>query len=224
MHSRTRRTCAAAAATLTLAAALAACTGEKTDAPRSGSQRDKAAVRACADGTFTWSGVKKTEKLTGVAARQRVGRGGAKLTEPLRRVYAPRPSVRAEGPGVSAAEVLFSLGKKTGVIESEARTLAEADGETWSFTDVHAQAPALGKSVTAVEGAGDIVQYAGVREVAGAFRYVCPGGKTTTGHARSWQVDIGGVLDCGESVDDSDLARQAAQRSCPAGSAAAKAA
>ncbi|MFE9772759.1 hypothetical protein ACFYOV_13955 [Streptomyces sp. NPDC005931] len=220
MRGTTRRSRAAGPLAVTLVALLAACSGGGTGEPRSSRTSEKAAVRACAGGMFAWSGVRKTDRLTGVAERQQLGKNGGKLTKPLTRVYTPRPSVQADGPVASPAEVLFSLGKKIGEIESDARTLAQTDGETWSFTDVHVKAPALDPSITAVNGPGDIVNYAGVREVAGDFRYTCPGGETVTGHARTWQIDMGGVLDCGESVD-SDLALQAARRACPQGSEAA---
>ncbi|WDV54309.1 hypothetical protein PV963_30100 [Streptomyces coeruleorubidus] len=56
----------------------------------------------------------------------------------MRRIHSPRPPVRAGGPAPFAAEVLFPLGKKTGEIESDARTLAEAGKEeAGAFTDVH---------------------------------------------------------------------------------------
>ncbi|PAZ11627.1 hypothetical protein CLM62_33980 [Streptomyces sp. SA15] len=224
MRGMAQRAWVAGLAMVALAAGLVACTGGegKVDS-RSSGKSDKAAVaKACADGTYAWSGVKKTDKLTGVSGVESLGDGGGKLTERLERVYTPQPSVRTSGPAVSAAEVLFSLGKKIGEIESEARTLAEADGDTWSFTDVHVEAPAINDGKTEVDGAGEFVRFAGVREVAGDFSYVCPGGKTTTGHARTWQVDITGIADCDESVGDSDLAREAARRACEEGSPATR--
>ncbi|CAM5738950.1 hypothetical protein SALBM311S_11032 [Streptomyces alboniger] len=73
-----------------------------------------------------------------------------------------------------------------------------------------------------MDGSGEFVTYAGVREVSGDFRYSCPGGRTSTGHARNWTVDMQGVLSCDESVGRSALALQAARRSCAAGTAATK--
>ncbi|WLW52432.1 hypothetical protein [Streptomyces sp. YU58] len=224
MRGITRRTGAAGLAAVALLAGLTACTGDKGKRDsRSSGKGDKAAVvNACADGTFTWSGVKKTDRLTGVSEVESLGKGGGKLTKKLERVYTPRPSVKATGPAVSSAEVLFSLGKKIGEIETDARTLAAADGETWSFTDVHVKAPDINDGSTEPDGAGHFVHFAGVREVTGDFSYACPGGRTTTGHARTWQVDITGVLACDESVGDSDLAVQAARRSCEEGSPATR--
>ncbi|MCD7439041.1 hypothetical protein K4B79_12475 [Streptomyces lincolnensis] len=222
MRGITRRTGAAGLAAVALAAALTACTGGegKRDSRSSGKGDKGAVVKACADGNFTWSDVKKTDRLTGVSEVESLGEGGGRLTMRLERVYTPRPSVRTTGPAVSSAEVLFSLGKKIGEIKTDARTLAEADGETWSFTDVNVKAPDINDGATETDGAGRFVHFAGVREVTGDFSYACPGGRTTTGHARTWQVDITGVLACDERAGDSDLAAQAARRSCEEGSPA----
>ena len=221
MHSTTRGTWAAGLARVALVAGLTGCSGGGDG--RAAAERSAPAVaKACADGTFSWSAVKKTEKLTGVSGVQTLGKGGGRLSDPLRRVYTPHASVKASGPVVSSGEVLFSLGRKSGEIESDARTLAETGGDTWSFTDVHAKAPALDGDSTTVEGPGKIVKYAGVREVAGDFSYTCPGGTTTKGHARSWQEDITGVLDCQEGFDSEGLDRQAARLSCEPGSPATR--
>lgn len=219
MRGTARRTCAAGLATVAMAAGLAACTGDEKDEPKSSGKGDKAVVKACTDGTFTWTGVRRTDRLTGVSEAQRVRDDGT-INVQLERVYTPKPTVRAEGPAVSPAEVLFSLGKRVGEIDSDAHTLAEVSGETWAFTDVHLAAPKLDSGLSKVTGPGELVEYAGVREWEGDFRYTCSGGKTTTGHARNWTVDIGGVLSCQESVDGDGLALQAARRSCEAGSPA----
>ena len=222
MRCSTRGTWATGLAGVALVAGLTGCSGGG-DGRAAAKSSAPAVAKACADGTFTWSAVKKTEKLTGVSGVQALGNGGGTLSDPLRRVYTPRASVKVSGPAVSPGEVLFSLGKKTGEIESDARTLAESGGDTWSFTDVHAKAPSLNGDRTTVEGAGEIVKYAAVREVAGDFRYTCPGGTTTKGQARSWQDDITGVLDCQEGVHHSEaLSRQAARLSCEPGSPATR--
>ncbi|MYW68997.1 hypothetical protein GTY65_33715 [Streptomyces sp. SID8379] len=225
---------ATALTALALAAALTACSGGgESDGPgrADGTKEHPAAsgtpqARACADGTFAWTGVRQTDKLTGVSdAATATGRDGGRRTKALRRVYTPRPDVTGEGPDVPAAEVLFSLGKKIGVIETDARTLARADGETWSFTDVHQKPPALDSNITEAGGAARDVLYAGVREVTGTFRHTCADGRSTTGRARGWTVDLGGILACDEPLDrsaDSALARQAARLSCDEDDAAAQ--
>lgn len=169
---------------------------------------------ACANGTFTWSHLTERDRLTGVSDPERLGEGGGALQGPLRRVHTPSPSVRAQGgPAPSAAETLFSLGKKTGVIDSDARTLAEAGGETWPFTDVRQPAPKLDNDRVKPDAGGELVQYAGVREVSADFRYRCPDGRTVSGHARNWTVDLAGLIDCDERPG-SALGREAARRSC----------
>ncbi|WP_344405497.1 hypothetical protein [Streptomyces longisporus] len=201
-----------------LFAGLTACTGGA-----SGHHEAKAPVRACADGTFTWSRIKQTDELTGISDVEVLGVGGGPLRHGMRRVSSPRPSVRAAGPDVSAAEVLFSLGRRIGEIDSDAHTLAEdGDGTTYAFTDVHAKAPAPAGRTSRIDGAGHFVQYAGVRMEEGDFRYSCADGTTTTGHARNWTLDMTGTLDCQVNVGRSDLARQAARRSCTAGSPATR--
>ncbi|MER7899743.1 hypothetical protein ABTX62_27405 [Streptomyces sp. NPDC096046] len=195
-----------------LVTGLTACTG---GAGGDGADRKTArpAAKACANGTFTWSHLTERDRLTGVSAPERLGEGGGALQHPMRRVYTPRPSVRADGPAPSPAEILFSLGKKTGEIESDARTLAEAGGDTWSFTDIGLPAPELDTDRVTPRASGEFVQYAGVREVSADFRYTCPDGRTVSGHARNWRIDIAGLTDCDERPD-SALAREVAERVC----------
>jgi hypothetical protein len=212
MRGTVRRACAAGLVIGVLVTGPTACTGEP-EGDGTARETGRARAKACAKGTFTWSHVTTRDRLTGVSEPERLGAGGGALQNPMRRVYTPSPSVRADGPAPSAAEVLFSLGKKTGEIDSDARTLAEAGGDTWAFTDVRLPAPELDDDRVTPGAAGNFVQYAGVREVAADFRYSCPDGRTVSGHARTWTVDFGGLIDC-EERPDSPPAREAAQRSC----------
>ncbi|GGV80016.1 hypothetical protein [Streptomyces massasporeus] len=192
---------------------LGACTGGEGESKADqGRKTDKPVATACANGTFTWSHLTERERLTGVSDLERLGKGGGPLRNPMRRVYTPSPSVRADGPAPSPAEILFSLGKKAGEIDSDARTLAEA-GETWPFTDVRQPAPELDTDRIKPNAAGEYIQYAGVMEVAADFRYRCPDGRTVSGHARNWTVDFAGLTDC-EVRPDSPVAREVARRSC----------
>ncbi|RPF36007.1 hypothetical protein [Streptomyces sp. TLI_185] len=220
MRGITRGPWVAVLTAVTVAVGLAGCTG--------GGHGDKAATssapavpKACANGTFTWSGVKKADRLTGVSAPEHSGGRTIRTTNLIEPVYTPKPVVRTEGPALSSAEILFSLGKKIGEIDSDAATLADVNGDTWAFTDVHQKAPDLHNRLSKVSGPGETVQYAGVREWEGDFRYTCSGGRATTGHARNWTVDMQGVLSCDESVDNR-MARQAARLSCGAGSPATR--
>ncbi|MFJ3443356.1 hypothetical protein ACIPM2_19545 [Streptomyces sp. NPDC086081] len=218
MDGTVRRACAAGLAIGALLAALTACTGEpgaRATPRESGTSR----ARACAEGTFTWSPVTTRDRLTGVSRPERLAEGGGALRNHVRRVYTPVPSVRADGPAPPAAEVLFSLGKETGEIDSDAPTLAEA-GDTWAFTDPGQRAPALGEDRVTPREAGTYYQYAGVREVSADFRHTCQDGRTVVDRARTWTVDIAGVTGCGERPDTA-LAREAARRACgPAGAPA----
>ncbi|MEU6182704.1 hypothetical protein [Streptomyces coeruleorubidus] len=133
----------------------------------------RAGAQACAKGTFTWSHVTTRDRLTGVCEPERLGADGGALRHTTRRVYTPSPSGRADGPAPSAAEILFSFGKKTGEIDSDAPTLAEAGEDTWAFTDVRLPAPELDDDRVVPRAAGEFVQYAGVKEVSADFRYTC---------------------------------------------------
>ena len=210
----------AAALTAAVVAGLAGCTGGE-DAKAAVRTSAPAVAKACADGTFSWSGVKRTDRLTGVSAPD--VSDGRVIDTPSRieRLYTPKPSVRTVGPALPPAEVLFSLGKRIGEIDTDATTLAGAVGDTWSFTDVHRKAPNLHNRFSQVSGAGAIVEFAAVREWEGDFRHTCPGGRTTTGQARSWTVDLQGSLSCDESVD-TRIARQAARLVCEPGSQAVR--
>ncbi|CAM5555381.1 hypothetical protein SVIOM74S_09978 [Streptomyces violarus] len=212
MRGTVRRVCVAGLVVGALVTGLTACTGE-TEGDGTVRETGGARAKACAQGTFTWSHVTTRDRLTGVSELERLGAGGGALRNPMRRVYTPRPSVRADGPAPPAAEILFSFGKKTGEIDSDARTLAESGGDTWAFTDVRLPAPELDDDRVTPRAAGEFVQYAGVREVSADFRYTCPDGRTVSGHARNWTVDIGGLMDCEEKAD-SPLARAAARHSC----------
>ncbi|MGW2572519.1 hypothetical protein [Streptomyces sp. NPDC001537] len=212
---------AAALTVVTVAAGLAGCSGGGDGDRKAAPSSAPAVAKACANGSFTWTGVQKTDRLTGVSAPEPSGGRTVRTTNPIERVYTPKPSVRTEGPALSPAEVLFSLGKKIGEIDSDAPTLADVNGDTWAFTDVRQKAPNLHNRFSEVSGPGETVQYAGVREWEGDFRYTCPGGRPTTGHARNWTLDMQGNLSCDESVD-SGIARQAARLSCEPGSRAAR--
>ncbi|MFF7732950.1 hypothetical protein [Streptomyces sp. NPDC007984] len=215
MRGMVGRACTAGLVIGVLVTGLTACTGDAGgDENGKGRKSGKAEATACADGTFAWSHVTKRDRLTGVSDPERLGEGGGSLQNRMRRVYTPRPSVRADGPVPSPAEILFSFGKKTGEIDSEARTLAEAGGDTWAFTDVRLPAPDLDDGRVTPHAAGEFVQYAGVREVSADFRYTCPDGRTASGHARNWTVDISGLTDCDERPD-SALAREVARHACP---------
>ncbi|MFI2430739.1 hypothetical protein [Streptomyces sp. NPDC018693] len=226
MRATAWRNWAAGLATAALVAGLTACTSGGDDKTGdSGSAEPE--VKGCANGTFVWTGVKETDKLTIVSQQEQLDDAGGMLQSKLTRVYVPRRSVEsATGPSVSAAEVLFSLGKEIGEIDTDARTLAE-DVDSYAFTDLNAKDSGLGNTTSEMYGAGAFVRYAAVREVEGDFSYACPGGKTATGHAWSWRSELDGILDCHQTIEgqvtgDDRLARQAARHSCVEGDPATK--
>ncbi|MFD5949615.1 hypothetical protein ACFWAZ_26545 [Streptomyces collinus] len=214
MRGMVGRACGAGLVIGVLVTGLTGCTGDAGgDKADEGRKPGKAVAKTCSDGSFTWSGVTQRDRLTGVSDPEPLDEGGGSLQNRIRRVYTPRPSVRADGPAPSPAEILFSLGKKIGAIDSDARTLAEVSGDTWAFTDARLPAPELDDGRVSPHAAGEFVQYAGVREVAADFRYTCPDGRTVSGHARNWTVDISGLTDCDERPDTA-LGREVARHSC----------
>ncbi|MFJ8109712.1 hypothetical protein [Streptomyces sp. NPDC096132] len=234
MRGITGRSWAAGVAAVALAAGLTACTGgpdddgggKATSGAKVASASPATGKRACTNGTYTWTGIGQTKRLTGITEPERLGKGGGRLTYRLTRVYTPHQSVEASGPALSFAEVLFSLGKKTGLIQSDAATAAEDDSKD-AFADVNRKAPDLNPGGTnAVDGAGRFVQYAYTVEVAGDFRYSCADGTDVLGHAVGWKIDGSGIIDCDHSIDgdpgDTALARSAALLVCDPGSAATK--
>ncbi|MGW0822217.1 hypothetical protein [Streptomyces sp. NPDC002845] len=241
MHSRMRRIPAIAFASTALVLGAVACTADqaktgntdKTDKADAvgepGGKATQAAVRAeaCKGGTFTWFNIDQSERLTGVAKAERVGKGGGKLTNRLQRVYTPEVSVKADGPSVPTREVLLSLGMETGVIDADEDIDSVSD---MSFLDADQKAPELNdepESVT-LHAAAEFVRYAGVKVVEGDFHYSCPDGEITVGHARSWQVDTAGTAVCtedpGPGLAVGRRAYEAVRFACDEDSVAAKAA
>ncbi|WP_405950363.1 hypothetical protein OG588_32490 [Streptomyces prunicolor] len=192
--------------------------GKTSGSATAGTKEAQPAVagKACANGTYTWINIEKPTRLLGVSDVETLGKGGGPLKHKVRRLATVQVAVQA-GPGAPAAkEILTSLGRKIGEIDS--------DGDyVGAFTEVGSKGPELNADDGGtLDGAGRFVQYAAVRVVEADFRYTCPGGKVTTGHAESWIVPISGVLECTESTGNA-TAREAARLSCGADSVAAKA-
>ncbi|MHC5904454.1 hypothetical protein ACVNF4_11190 [Streptomyces sp. S6] len=212
------------------AVGLTACTGGSDDdratAPdgETPSLSPVPTAQACKDGTYTWSGIQRTDRLTGVSAAVEVSGElidkSQKLELPERRVFTPQISVTAQGPALPSAEILFSLGKKTGEIDSTARTLAEDDGGGYLFTEVGNHPVALDGTSITPNAAGTFVSYEGVVEVRGNFRYTCADGSVVQGQAQSWTDSVGGVFQCDKPLDADAFRRLAAQRSCKPNDAA----
>ncbi|MEU3401935.1 hypothetical protein [Streptomyces filamentosus] len=209
----TRLTACAAAVLLAGTAACSADGDTRADA----TARPATPAAAC---TYTWSGVQQRDVLTGVAEEQVFGEGGGRLTRPLKRVHNPSTGATTEtGPEAGAKDVLLSLAAH---LEG---TGTEAPFDRASFVRAGRPAPALDGNTTATSGAGTLVAYAFVRQVTGDYRRTCTGGKPSTGSATSWTTEGSGVLDCKEpssTFDEGEPSREAALRSCPPGSPAAR--
>ncbi|MFI6420244.1 hypothetical protein ACIBG6_22940 [Streptomyces sp. NPDC050842] len=218
-----RQTWLSACAVVTLIAGTAACTSdgpERAAKPTRAAAATAAADTACANGTYAWFNVDKRDVLTGVAEKQKLGKGGGKLTNKLAPLHTPRVTVTFEkGPRVRAEAVLRSLGLH--VDEGDA-----ADGVAGEFTNVRRPAPDLNAGRTRVDGAGTFVDYAYVRQVTADFRYTCADGKRAVGRATSWIIDGAGVLECAQPLRDMEAgepALTAARLSCGPDAPAAKA-
>ncbi|MEV4428971.1 hypothetical protein AB0K23_27020 [Streptomyces sp. NPDC049602] len=174
---------------------------------------------ACADGTYTWFNIDSREVLTGVAEKQKLGKGGGMLTHELARLHHPITAVTFEkGPRVDTKATLRSLGDRVG--ETDA-----LDADAYGFADVQRAVPKLQSRTTTVEGSGTFVDYAWVREITGDFRYECRDGKRATGRAVGWTTDGSGVLECSTPIENAgaeDTGAEAARMSCGPGSPAAK--
>lgn len=150
-----RQTWLSACAVVTLIAGTAACT---SDGPEPAAKPTRAAAdaadtaaadTACANGTYAWFNVDKRDVLTGVAEKQKLGKGGGKLTNKLELLHTPRVTVTFEkGPRVRAEAVLRSLGIQIGETDG-------ADGVVDEFADVrfypHRLSPRAAPASTAPE-------------------------------------------------------------------------
>ncbi|WP_328947369.1 hypothetical protein OG259_41415 (plasmid) [Streptomyces sp. NBC_00250] len=174
---------------------------------------------ACENGTYTWFNVDKRDVLTGVAEKQKLGKGGGKLTNRLSTLHTPRTAVTFEkGPRVDAEAALRSLGSHIGERD-------EIDNDDYGFADVRRPAPQPA-TTTSVSGAGTFVDFAFVRQVTADFRYTCGNGELATGRAISWTGDGAGVVECSTSVENvkaGEPVLEAARLSCGPNSPAARA-
>ncbi|MBT2489234.1 hypothetical protein J7E96_12010 [Streptomyces sp. ISL-96] len=115
-----RQTCLSACAVAALLAGTAACTSDGGEPTGKGSRAAGAApvsagTTACEDGTYAWFNLDQRDVLTGVAEKQKLGKGGGKLTHKLAPLHTPRVAVTFEkGARVDAKAALRSLGVHIG--------------------------------------------------------------------------------------------------------------
>lgn len=199
MRGTTWRSWAAVLATVT----LAACT---SDSDGKGS-----AAKSCTDGTYTWSGVRRSQKLALLADPIRL----EKKTDYYKALLKPvddtvnRPTVTGAPAGVGAARVIKALGTHLEVKEPLADP-SETDPTEKRYVE---------------RGTGDLkgsyYSWAWVDLVEADFAYTCEGSaKPVKGHVRTWGTTGTGFRPCSEP-SDTTVGRAAARRTCPAGSPAA---
>ncbi|MFD8205033.1 hypothetical protein ACFV2S_01285 [Streptomyces sp. NPDC059695] len=193
-----------------------ACTDEGGAAA---SPAPRATEAPCVNGTYTWFNVERRDVLTGVAAKQKLGKGGGTLTNRIVPLHTPLTAVTFEkGARADVKATLRSLGARSG--DSDA-----ALGDAYDFADVHRAVPRNEPNSTVVEGAGEMVEYTWVREITGDFRYSCGSGAPTAGRAVGWDTDGSGILECSTAVAKVDAREpllEAARMSCGADAPAAR--
>ncbi len=201
----TRGTWAAGLVAVVATAGLTGCTGGE-------STKDEGA-KACSNGTYTWSGVRRTERLTALAAPVSF----AKKTSSYRAHLAPvgdtvhRPTVAGAPAGVGAAGVIKALGAHLKVSEPLA-----GPSETAEARDDHYFEAAAGDLK------GAYYSWSWVGLVDADFTYTCGGDAPVKGHVRTWDRSGSGFMSCSDGPADRASGRTAARRTCPDGSRATK--
>ncbi|WP_432037811.1 hypothetical protein [Streptomyces cucumeris] len=199
-----RGTCAVGLATVTLAAGLAACTGDSDG-------KDDAA-KSCTDGTYSWSGVRESEKLSSLADPIRI----KKKTDYHKALLKPiddtvfRPTVTGAPTGVGRDRVVKALGTHLKVREPLAGV-----SETEPAKEGHYVERATGDLK------GSYYSWGWINQVEADFTYTCEGNaKPVKGHVRTWKGTGSGFLSCSDP-SETTTGRAAARRTCPDGSPAA---
>ncbi len=196
------RTWVVGATLVALGAGLTGCSGDTPD--RAG---------ACADGTYTWSGVTRTEKLIRLAdpivIKKRTASYKARLRSADTLMYRPEASPVPDG--TNAGAVILALGRHLKVEEPLADP---SDNEDTRYDTYYEAETELTK--------GTYYAWDALRMVDADFTYTCDGGEPVKGHVRSWDTLGAGLLSCVDEPRKDAAAHQAAVRSCPAGSRAAE--
>ncbi|PWI17840.1 hypothetical protein DI272_29525 [Streptomyces sp. Act143] len=198
------RAWSAGAAAVVLAAGLTGCGGGSEDM-----------AGTCADGTFTWSNVTRTEKLTHLADPIMIKKRAGSFKALLRGVDTIRYST-AVSPvpgGVGRSGVLDALGKHL-----------KADGPLGDAADRPDPRFDTSYEANADDLLGAYYAWNHIKLVDADFTYTCESGGPVEGHVRTWEGTGGGFLSCAEAPQRSTAAHEAAVRTCPTGSRAAGAA
>jgi hypothetical protein len=208
MRGVARRYCTAGLIAAALVTGLTACTGDSDE--RGAGNTDKAA--ACTNGTYAWSGVRRTQKLTAVSDpitfEKRTASYSAKLEPVDDRVY--RPSVTSAPRGVGEAAVITALGTHLAVEEPLAGPSEKEVPEEGHYFEV-----ATGD----LKGAYYAWGY--VKLVEAEFTYTCGSGEPVKARVRTWEGTGSGFMPCSEPPEGM-AGRAAAGELCPADSRAAR--
>lgn len=208
MSGTVRRYCTAGLVAATLATGAAACTGGSDERGT-----DKAA--ACTNGTYAWSGVRRTEKLTEmsdpITFEKRTASYSAKLEPVDDKVY--RPSVTGAPRGVGAAAVITALGKHLKVEEPLAGPSEKEPQDVGHYFE----------SATG-DLKGDYYSWGYIRMVTADFAYTCGNGEPVKGQVLTWEGAGSGFMPCSEEPPEGGAGHAAASALCPADSRAARAA
>ncbi|PTH87809.1 hypothetical protein C9J60_12915 [Streptomyces sp. A244] len=206
MRGTVGRACTAGLVIGVLVTGLTACTG---DAGGDGK------AEACTDGTYAWSGVQRTQKLTEmsdpITFEKRTASYSAKLKPVDDKVY--RPSVTAAPRGVGAAAVITALGRHLKVEEPLAGPSEKEPPEGGHYFEA-----ATGDLK------GDYYSWGYIRLVTADFTYTCGNGEPVKGQVLTWEGTGSGFMPCSEEPPEGVGAPAAARALCPADSRAARAA
>ncbi|MFF5363558.1 hypothetical protein ACFY4I_29860 [Streptomyces scabiei] len=188
----------------------AGCTGD----PGGGAARgdDRAPAVTCADGTYTWSGVRHRTELTALGEPVTFAKGTHSYETRLQPVEPGtfhRPTVTGVPDGVSPARVINALGAHLKAEEPLAGPSEEEPPEVTAF----------GWHAGGLQGPYYLWQQIGY--VYADFAYTCGKAAPARGHVRTWESVGKGFLPC-DTPPDGAAGRAAAKQLCPAGSRAAK--
>ncbi|WP_232838208.1 hypothetical protein [Streptomyces geranii] len=165
------------------------------------------AATICAYGTYTWSGIRHVELLTGLPDRLTYTDGAYQGTvEPVSGTV-QRPTVTGVPEGVAPARVIKALGahlKTDDPLAGPSDTAGQEETDLYYETGEPRQAYYTWESINLVEA---------------DFTYTCGLNEPVHGHVHTWDTYGGGFLPCSSPAEGA-AARVAALRLCPAGSRA----
>ncbi|MEG8281318.1 hypothetical protein [Streptomyces sp. AHA2] len=201
MRGTARRISGNVLATVVLSTGLAACTGGKEES-----------AGPCTDGTYAWSNVRRSEKLTELADPIRLKKKTASYSARLKPVSETgvRPTVNGTPRGVRAPDVIKALGKHL-----------RADEPLGDPSEPDVTGHTFEAATGDLKGAYYSWRYR--KEVEADFTYTCSSNAPVKGHVQTWEETGSGFLPCFSDPSELKSGRQAARASCPEGSKATKA-